>query len=173
MGVHWSNFALSLLCSRLSLTKQLRFVSGEHSGMIQTLIVTQREVLHLMPRCEILCVTKAERCSWGFSTSTLLLLLLHSWKKLLQWGNKEKNHLWVKISEMPTERKDSKTTEHRHVRDTMRILCNWHRRKQKHARWIYSSFTAILENHSNAHIDHMVPGESIKPMQNQQSTWPS
>lgn len=37
---------------RLSLTKQLRFVSGEHSGIIQTLNVTQSAALHLMPLCK-------------------------------------------------------------------------------------------------------------------------
>lgn len=76
MGVHWRNFALSLLYSGLPLTTQLCLVSGEHSGMIQTLNVTQSGALHLMPLCETPSVTKAVRCSWGFGASSLLLLLL-------------------------------------------------------------------------------------------------
>lgn len=59
MGVHRGDFALALLYSRLSLTTQLRFVSGEQSRMIQTLNVTLTEALHLMPLCETLRVTKA------------------------------------------------------------------------------------------------------------------
>ncbi len=43
----------------------------------------------------------------------------------------------------------------------MRILCNqivvWHRRKQKHLRWILSCFTAMFANSWNVHNGHMVP----------------
>lgn len=113
--------ALFVVQQIISLTKQLRFVSGEQSGVIQTLNVAQSEALHLMPRCEILSFFNQGDAMlmrlWCFHC--VVVVFLGKATVVRKISHESKYHK----SQQNNKEGRVQSTEIA-VSDTMRILCN-------------------------------------------------